>query len=200
VAERLKLENFKASNRWLGRFKRRHGLTYKNLCGESASVDTDTVDYWKTESLLRNLEDYKPNEIFNADETGIFFSLLPSKTCAIRGDPCHGGKKSKERLNALLCVNSDSSEKLPPLVVGKYAKPRCFKNVQTLPCKYSNNKNAWMALDLFKTFLRLLDAKMGAANKKTLLFIDKCPAHAPDTAFLHNIKVVIFPASCTSHL
>jgi hypothetical protein len=62
---------------------------------ESASVDKDTVDYWKTESLLRNLEDYKPNDIFNADETGIFFNLLPSKTFAIRGDPCHGGKKSK---------------------------------------------------------------------------------------------------------
>jgi hypothetical protein len=69
-----------------------------------------------------------------------------------------------------------------------------------MPCKYSNNKNAWMTTDLFKMFLRSLDTKMGAANRKTLLFIDKCPAHHPDTAFLHNIKVVFFPASCTSHL
>jgi hypothetical protein len=45
VAKKLKLENFKVSNEWLGRFKKRHGLTYKNLCEESASVDKDTVDY-----------------------------------------------------------------------------------------------------------------------------------------------------------
>jgi hypothetical protein len=57
-----------------------------------------------------------------------------------------------------------------------------------------------MTTDLFKTFLRLLDAKMGAANRKILLFTDKRPAHPPDTAFLHNIKVVFFPVSCTSHL
>jgi hypothetical protein len=164
VAERLKLENFKASNEWLGRFKKCQGLTYKNLCRESSSVDKDTADYWKTESL-RNLEDYKPNDIFSAELTGIFFNLLPSKTFAIRGDPCHGGKKSKERIT-ILCANSDGNEKLPPLVVRKYAKPRCFKNVWTMSCKYSNNKNAWMTIDLFKTFLRSLDAKMGAAIRK----------------------------------
>jgi hypothetical protein len=119
VAERLKLENFKASNGWLGRFKKRHGIMYKNLCGKALVLIKDTVDYWKTESLLRNLEDYKPNDIFNADETGIFFNLLTSKTFAIRGDPSHGGKKSTERITALLCANSEGSEKLPSLVVGK---------------------------------------------------------------------------------
>jgi hypothetical protein len=57
-----------------------------------------------------------------------------------------------------------------------------------------------MTTDLFKMFLRSLDAKIVAANRKILLFIDKCPAHPPDITFLHNIKVVFFPTSCTSHL
>jgi hypothetical protein len=98
VAERLKLENFKASNRWLGRFKRRHGLTYKNLCGESASVDKDTVDYWKTESLLRNLEDYKPNDIFNADETGIYLTFFLQKHLLLEETHAMEGRKAKKEL------------------------------------------------------------------------------------------------------
>jgi hypothetical protein len=30
---------------------------------------------------------------------------------------------------------NDMSDKLPPLVIGKSAKPRCFKNVNSLPVK-----------------------------------------------------------------
>jgi hypothetical protein len=89
---------------------------------------------------------------------------------------------------------------LTPLIIGKFAKPRCFKNVWALPCKYTSNKNAWMTMDIFKTFLKSLDAKMGGANRKILLFIYKCPGHPLDTDFLRNIKVVFFPANCTSHL
>jgi hypothetical protein len=71
--------------------------------------------------------------------------------------------------------------------IGKFAKPRCFKNVRALPRKYATNKKAWMTMDIFKTFLKSLDA-----NRKILIFIDKCPAHPPDTDFLRNIKVVFF--------
>jgi hypothetical protein len=34
-----------------------------------------------------------------------------------------------------------------PLIIGKFAKPRCFKTVWALPCKYASNKNAWMAFN-----------------------------------------------------
>ena len=50
-------------------------------------------------------------------------------------------KKSKERLSIALCANADRSHKLPPLVIGKYANPRCFKNINigNLPITYQNN-------------------------------------------------------------
>ncbi|KAJ4430271.1 hypothetical protein ANN_22483 [Periplaneta americana] len=38
----------------------------------------------------------------------------------------------------------DGSEKLPLLVIGKSANPRCFKNVRTKPVEYEANKKAWM--------------------------------------------------------
>jgi centromere protein B len=36
VATRLRIENCKGSNGWLDRFKKRHGLKYRSVCGESA--------------------------------------------------------------------------------------------------------------------------------------------------------------------
>jgi hypothetical protein len=41
---------------------------------------------------------------------------------------------------------------------------------------------------------------MGSSNRKVLLFVDKCPAHPPDTTFLKNVKVVFLPVNCTSRL
>jgi hypothetical protein len=102
IALNLKIENFKASNGWLGRFKMHHGITCEFVCGESGSVGEETVEHWK-ESLPNLLQDYEPRNIFNADETGPFYNLLPNKTC-MKGEPCHGSKKSKEILCCFVAI------------------------------------------------------------------------------------------------
>jgi hypothetical protein len=47
-------------------------------------------------------------------------------------EQCHGGKKSKECLTVLLYCNSNDSEKLKSLAIGKCAEPRYFKNISSL--------------------------------------------------------------------
>ncbi|KAK9680017.1 hypothetical protein QE152_g39489 [Popillia japonica] len=59
----------------------------------------------------------EPRNIFNADEFGLFFKLMPDKSYVFKGETCHGGKASKERLTVLACANSDGSEKLRLLVI-----------------------------------------------------------------------------------
>ena len=61
-------------------------------------------DDWK-QILEPLLNQYDPNDIFNADETGLFWRLLPDKTHAVKGETCSGGKKSKERITLLVCAN-----------------------------------------------------------------------------------------------
>jgi hypothetical protein len=74
------------------------------------------------------VEGYEPRDVYNADERGLFFNVLPDRTLAYKGETCHGGKHSKDRLTVLLCVNSDGSDKQVPIVIGKSLKPRCFKD------------------------------------------------------------------------
>jgi hypothetical protein len=87
--------------------------------------------------------------IHNADEAHLFFSLQPSKTLTFLEEFCHGGMKSEHRVAVLLACNADGSDKLPPLVIGKYRSPRCFKNVRRLPTKYKANTNSWMTTEIF---------------------------------------------------
>jgi hypothetical protein len=50
----------------------------------------------KIPSLLRG---YIPRDIYNADETGLFFRALPNKTFAFRGEKCAGGKMGQRETN-----------------------------------------------------------------------------------------------------
>jgi hypothetical protein len=42
-AEKMELTDFKASNGWLNRFIKRTGLSFKKICGESASVQKKSL-------------------------------------------------------------------------------------------------------------------------------------------------------------
>jgi hypothetical protein len=152
IAAQLNIDDFSASSGWVSRFKDRHGLIFKKLVGESAEVSVESTDAW-LESLPSLLEGYEPRDVYSADETGLFFKVLPDKTLGYKGESCHGGKHSKDRLTVLLCVNSDGSDKHVPIVIGKSPKPRCFKNVKKLPTKYYVNGKAWMTTLIFCSFL-----------------------------------------------
>jgi hypothetical protein len=50
-----------------------------------------------------------PKNIYNADETGLCFTLLLNKMVSLKVD---GGKNSKERIAVLLACNADETIRL----------------------------------------------------------------------------------------
>ncbi|XP_046667060.1 tigger transposable element-derived protein 4-like [Homalodisca vitripennis] len=189
---------FKASNGWLENFKKRHNISFKKVCGERGAVDDDVVVDWKA-SLPDLIKDYDPKNVFNADETALFFKCLPDKTYEFKEEKCHGGKHNKERITLLLASNMTGTDMLKPLVIGKSKKPRCFAGVKSLPVDYTANRKAWMNAELFADWLLKLDKQMGKGKRKIILFIDNCSAHntIPE---LKWVKVQFLPANTTSKL
>ncbi|UYV74490.1 TIGD6 [Cordylochernes scorpioides] len=59
--------------------------------------------------------------IYNADETGLFFQLIPDRTLAHKDENYHGVKRMKQRITALLCCNSTGTDKRRLLIIGKSA-------------------------------------------------------------------------------
>jgi hypothetical protein len=66
---------------------------------------------------------YEPKDIWNADETGLFWRLQPNESMRFKGETCCGGKLSKERITKLLCANMDGSERKKVYIIGKSANP-----------------------------------------------------------------------------
>lgn len=150
-AEELGNETFKASDGWLSNFKKRNSITFKTVQGEEGAVNVGELTDWQTSVLREELEKYEPKDVFNLDETGLFWKLQPNKTMAFKGERCTAGKKSKDRLTVVVGANMDGTEKLPLLVIGKSAKPRSFKNAK-IPVDYTANAKAWMTSKLHSQF------------------------------------------------
>jgi len=159
LAADLQHPEFNGSNGWLNRFKERHGITFRIINGEGSSVADNQVDDWYSTALPKLLDSYAPQDVYNADEMGVFYKLLPAKSLTVKGEQCTGGKLSKDRLTVLPCANMTGTDKLPLLVIGKALKPRCFKGVKTLPTDYTANKKAWMTTVLLTDWLQKLDRR-----------------------------------------
>ena len=178
LANELKIEGFHASNGWLEKFTRRHSITFKSVQGEAGAVNMFVLNDWQQEILKATIDEFLPDDVYNVDETGLFWRLLPNKTLAFKGEQCTTGKKSKDRITVLIGANMTGSEKLPLLVIGKSAKPRCFKNAK-IPVDYKANSKAWMTAAMFETWLKEWDKKLEKDGRKILLYVDNCTAHSP---------------------
>ena len=136
------------------------------------------------------------------DETGLFYRLEPDRTLATKW--LSGRKKNKERLSVALCANANGSHKLPPLIIGKYANPRCFKNIniRNLPMMYRNNTKAWMLTTLFQDWLRDFDYQVGQKHRgqRVLLFLDNCTSHKLEGLDLVHVDVHFLPPNTTSKI
>ena len=102
LAESLGVPGFEASNGWLYRWKERHNLSYKKMHGESADADLKSAEKWLSDVLPNLIQDWSPEDIYNCDETGLFYRALPDGTYALKGEKVAGGKKCKQRLTVLL--------------------------------------------------------------------------------------------------
>ncbi|XP_054746758.1 jerky protein homolog-like [Anastrepha obliqua] len=70
------LSEFKASDGWLRNFKARHGIRELDLCGEKLSADNTAAEKF-IEEFKTKIENYDPEFVFNADETGLNWKALP---------------------------------------------------------------------------------------------------------------------------
>ena len=106
---------FKASSGWLHKFCRRHGVRELSLQGEALSADTSAVEPF-CQQLKNKIEEegYSRCQIFNADETGLWWRLMPSKSLVDSGEKqARNFKKPKDRVTVLGCANASGTCKVP---------------------------------------------------------------------------------------
>ncbi|CAG8567290.1 22161_t:CDS:2 [Rhizophagus irregularis] len=146
-------------------------------------------------------------EASSADKVAIANALpllreQPDRTLATKR--LAGRKVNKERISIALCANADGSHKLKPLIIGKFEKPRYFKNIkiQFMPMTYHNNAKAWMITSLFQEWIWEFDHQVGLKHQgqRVLLLLDNCSSHKLDGLTLRYTDVYFLPPNTTSKI
>ncbi|XP_071055115.1 tigger transposable element-derived protein 1-like [Onthophagus taurus] len=204
---------FKASRGWFERFKSRFNLHNVKLCGESASADHQQAAKFPDE-IRKLIEEkgYCPEQIFNADETGLYWKQMPTRTYISKNEKTAAGFKSaKDRVTLLLCANSSGDFITKPMLVYRAANPRALKNKDkdALPVYWRANAKAWMTSHIFvewykECFVKEVERYLKSKNLsfRVLLILDNATSHPVDVLkFGHPcVEVVFLPPNTTSLL
>ncbi|XP_004928790.1 tigger transposable element-derived protein 4 [Bombyx mori] len=181
IAKELEVYDFTASSGWYSRFKQRHAFSLNN------DFDSDDGSDLTYESYQELVKDYEPCDVFNADEFGLFYKLMPNDMSTIVDKICKDGTMPEERFTVLACSNSIGSEKLPLLIIGNTEN-----SDKDLPCQYQVNPKSWMTKLAFTNWLYILDEYFEIQGRLVVLFVDESPVH-PKDIILNNINLVIIP-------
>ncbi|GIY29909.1 FACT complex subunit SSRP1 [Caerostris darwini] len=171
-------------------------------------------DYIKTFSDLIKAQGYISQQVFNCDETGLFWKKMPNRTYITAEEKMMPGHKPmKDRLTLALCANASGDCKIKPLLVYHSENPRAFKSHKILKEKlqvmWRSNPKAWVTRKFFVEWVNLV---FGPTVKKylqennlpvqALLILDNAPAHPPNLEDdileeLKFIKVLYLPPNTT---
>lgn len=203
AALKAKLKEFKAGDRWARNFVKRNGLHSQRLHGEAGSVDHAAIKEGM-EEIRALCAKFPPRFIFNVDETGIQWKIMPRRTYlsnhedrkTTRGSK---GMTFKDRVSAFVCCNADGTAKVDMAIIGKSKEPRCFRAAAS-PLKYFSQTNAWSDTatflkwwgEVFLPFIRRY------TNEPVLLLMDGCSSHADLVDDRGQVTVKFYPPKCTS--
>ncbi|GFW47559.1 tigger transposable element-derived protein 1 [Trichonephila clavipes] len=122
-------KEFPASKGWLIGFLKRNALHNIKITGEIVTVDEGAAKIF-SEELAKIIEDggYSADQVFNADETGLYWKRLPNRTYIAKDEKTASRHKaSKDRVTLLLCSNASGDRMLKPLLINKSLRPRALK-------------------------------------------------------------------------
>ena len=161
----------------------------------------DELETWKETVLLPTLARYSPNDIYNGDETALFYKLLPHRTYCFDGDKPAGSAKWKDRLTLLIITNMDGSVHRKLSVIGKSKTPHYLQKkykmqVKDMSVDWYASKNAWMIGEIHHQIMTKLNNEMRLSNHHILYVCDNASSHQVQE--YSHIKFLMLPPNATS--
>jgi hypothetical protein len=199
-----------ASNGWFNRFKNRAGFHNVKVSGEVASGDAKAAQMFP--DVLKEIINeggYTAQQVFNVDETGLFWKKMPESIYISKEEKTMPRfKAEKDRLTLLLGGNASGNYRLKPLLVYRSENSRAFAGISkaTLPAYYRSNLKAWITIPLFEDwFINCFIPEVEKYYRENyipfriLLVLDNAPGHPAHLDDFHpHVKVVFLPPNTTS--
>jgi len=149
-------------------------------------------------------------DVFTLDETFLAYNLpLDYAQYEISSI-----QRKVEVATVMLCANLDGTEKLKPLVVGKYDNYKSFRNyfpnepinsmnqsslgekmAKKFDISYQSNTKSWLTSNLFHDWLVRWDKRLVAYNRKIWIVLDDSCSHRIINLHLQNITLIYTSAT-----
>ncbi|CAL9728708.1 protein Pdc2p [Monosporozyma unispora] len=192
------------SYKWISNFLSRMDVNISVLDEEPPK--TPKVWTFEERGQLKQLfVNVKPRDLFTLDETFLAYNLpldyAQYETSSIQ--------RRIEVATVMLCANLDGSEKLKPVVVGKYNSYRSFRNyfpddptdptqlsqlgekmANKFEISYHSNRKSWLTSNLFHNWLARWDKRLVADNRKIYIVLDDSCSHRIINLHLQNITLI----------
>lgn len=111
IAKKLGHNDFKATDGWLSRWKARHNIKLKKIHGEKSSADNVSSEQWRNTKMPALLENFCADDIYNVDETGLYYRATPDGSLCYKHTALSGYKKAMDRITVLCCANMSGWKK-----------------------------------------------------------------------------------------
>ena len=193
---------------WLDGFKKRYTIKTRTMHGEGASVPEEAEQEMQT--IRNQVALYAAEDIYNMDETGLFWKATPDRSLAT--ERIAGRKKDKARITIVTACNATGTDKLPLWIIGKSARPRPFgsnnRNLSLYPIIYRSNAKAWINTNICLEWFQSFANHTYRPGRTILLLWDNHSAHEAACKHLQAqqqatgqynwIKSMFLPANSTS--
>uniref|UniRef100_A0A1A9W8G6 HTH CENPB-type domain-containing protein n=1 Tax=Glossina brevipalpis TaxID=37001 RepID=A0A1A9W8G6_9MUSC len=181
---------FVVSKGWFEKFKKRHSLHSSKIQGERASADAEAADKYSEEfAKIIKEYDYLPDQIFNADETGLWWKKMPSRTFISKNEKTAPGfKVSKDRITLLLYSNASG-------------------NFITTPFEKENSK-LWITMSVkreianeeFASRRGTSNAELHAHSTRSRDAIKECRQRRSYISLVESLRAAVPPPSSSNNL
>lgn len=214
IAEDLGLQDFKASDMFLCRWKKRLNVTMRIATNESQKAPEELKEeistFLQCVKVCRVKKDLTLYNIGNMDQTMVRFDCPPSRTNNVRGESSirivNTGCK-KRGFTVALCARA-SGHKMPAFIVFKEPSGKIPAKVYStlqMPenVKVTATKNGWMNMEKLCSWISRIWGP-DEDDVSRLLILDKAPIHTkPEArAALKNVntELIIIPGGLTNIL
>jgi hypothetical protein len=163
---------------WLTRFKQLYAIREIAFQGEQRSANDAPADMFRVEfKKFVHEENLKPDNVYNADESGLHWEGLPARNLAFERQKCAPGHKSrKERLPDICNGNVSGNHKLKPVMFAK--RTLSFKGNEALFHKH------------FVPEVRAFLKERGLSQKAVLL-LDNAPPRPRDSVLTSTMALLL---------
>ncbi|KAL2710053.1 Protein PDC2 [Kluyveromyces marxianus] len=197
------------SHKWVANFLSRMNLSTHII--EHDMPKHPKVWYFDERSTLKQfISNISEDSLFTLDETFLAYNLpldyAQYETNSIQ--------KRLEVVTVMLCSNLKGTEKMNPLVIGRYENYNSFKNFmkddghsvgqdshlgektgKRFGIVYQSNRKSWLTSTLFHDWLVAFDKRLVSDNRKIWIILDDSCSHRIINLNLQNIELIYTSAN-----